>query len=226
MKVFLGFTAQRFAVLMVLLIVEASARCSLAQRERAFGEIGAHQQEDAFAAQQKGTRGEIVVLQQREFAHRSKDDASVFEQISVKSLDGNPIVFDQLPAKAKETLAGLEMRVFPLLEISDADPRDAIRIIIRKPKPTRMIRLGLIEEPTAQEADPFWLNDLSFGKKRVSCVVTNVSFLDLSLVLAKTLSLDFGIMPDGQPAFRNKDPAVGESRPDLYVVKPKSPKSQ
>ncbi len=77
-----------------------------------------------------------------------------------------------------------------------------------------------------QEADPSWLNDLSFGKKKVSCVVTNVSFLDLSLVLAKALGLDFGIMPDGQPAFRNKDPAVGESRPDLYVVKPKSPKSQ
>ena len=85
-----------------------------------------------------------------------------------------------------------------------------------------MIRLGLIAEPKAQEADPSWMTDLSFGEKKLSCVVTNVSFLDLSIVLAAAFDLDFGVMPDGQPAFRNKTTADGQIKHRFYVVKSKS----
>lgn len=171
--------------------------------------------------QQEQQPNQRVILQQCMFGrhHIGGDSALLAERLKLNSLDGRQIAFDVLPPKIKECITNLAARVTPVLEMKNADLREVIRMIIQKPIPKDMIRLGLIADPKVRELDPSWMSDISFGVKRLSCVVTNASFLDISIALAEAFDLDFGVMQDGQPAFRNRTSADKPIKYNLYLVK-------
>jgi len=142
------------------------------------------------------------------------------EHLRIESADGEPTNVDQLPPKAKEGVLLLGSRVIPQLEFTAVDPREAIRFIVRKPKPKSAIRLGLVDEDTEREADPPWLGDLLFGEQRLSCVATNVSLLDFSIVLAAAFDFEFGVTADGEPLFSSRT-AEAKAKHPIYVIKAK-----
>lgn len=172
------------------------------------------------SAEGKELPQKVVTLKQEMFTLSTQHGPPRLEHLRFESADSVTTSVDQLPPKAKEGVLRLGARVIPQLEFTAVDPREAIRFIVRKPKPKSAIRLGLVAEDKEREADPSWLGDLSFGEQRLSCVATNVSFLDFSVVLADAFDCEFGVTADGEPLFSTKT-AEAKAKHRIYAIKSK-----
>ncbi len=160
----------------------------------------------------------VVTFKQEMFILSTQHGPPRLERLRVEFADGLTTNVDQLPPKAKEGVLRMDSRVVPQLEFIAVEPQEAIRLIARKPMPKNAIRLGLVAEDKERETDPPWLGELSFGERRLSCVATNVSFLDFSIVLANAFDCEFGVTQDGEPLFRNKT-AEAKAKHRIYVIK-------
>lgn len=160
----------------------------------------------------------VVLLKQEMFALSTQHGPSLLQHLCIESADGLTTNVDQLPTKAKEGVVRLGARVISQLELIAVDPREAIRLIARNPKPKQAVHLGLVSADKEREADPPWLGDLSLEGKMLSCVATNVSFLDFSVVLADAFDCEFGVTADGEPLLRNKT-AEAKTKHRIYAIK-------
>lgn len=170
------------------------------------------------SAEENDMSQQVVMLKQEMFTLSTQHDPQRLEQIRIESVDGMTTNVNQLPPKARECVLRMEARVIPQLEFVAVDPRKVIRLIAGKPKPKSAMRLGLVVEDKECEADPLWLRDVSFGGHMLSCSVTNVSFLNFSLVFADAFDCEFGVTQDGEPVFRNKT-AEAKTKHRIYALK-------
>ncbi len=159
------------------------------------------------------TTNYVVVLEQQMFTDL------LSANITIESFDGNTINYNQLPSEVMTQLKRLKTSVIPHLELEDAVPQDVVRIIVSKPKPRHMIRLGLISHPSEQKVAPAWFDDLLFGNKKILCIATNVSLLNFSFVFADIFNCEFGITTNGEAMFRNKN-VEAKARYPFYLIKP------
>lgn len=163
------------------------------------------------------TTSSVVVLEQQMFADLLP------ENIIIESVDGNVINSNQLPSEAATQLKRLKTSIIPNLELEDAVPQDVVRIIVSKPKPRHMIRLGLISPPSEQIADPVWFDDIVFSNKKLLCIATNISLLNLSFVFADAFNCDFGITTNGEAMFRTKTIEARKKHQFYHIKSTKEP---
>ena len=140
------------------------------------------------------------------------------ERFGVESMDGMAVVFNLLPAPTGAKIEHMAACVVPRIEFIGIDPKEAIRFIVRSPKPKNMIRLGLVSDHQERQADPVWLDDLQLGSKKLSCTFTNASLLDISMLFAESLDCEFGVAPEGEVLFRNKTQQARAKHP-AYILK-------
>lgn len=162
----------------------------------------------------------VVTINQDMFVRSEKYGPVRIEHLRFESAEGVRTNFHQLPSKAKKCVLRLESQICPHVEYSTIPPVYVIRFLASKPKPASTISLGDFADDKNRETDPPWLGDLSIGENLLSCVVTNVSFLDLCLVVADAFSCEFGVTSNGEPLFRNKTPEAKAKHP-IYAIKSK-----
>lgn len=168
-------------------------------------------------AQPEKTASDVVVLRQEQLPVKQQG-VPLSERIGVESIDGTAIALNHLPASTSAKVEHMASCVVPRIDFSDVDPKEAIRFIVRKPKPKGMIRLGLVSDHQERESDPVWLDDLQLGSKTLSCTFTNASLLDISVLFAESLDCEFGVAPEGEVVFRNKTQQAKAKHP-AYILK-------
>lgn len=160
---------------------------------------------------------ETMVLKQEQLPVKQQG-MPLSARIGAESIDGMAIALDHLPATTSAKIEHMASCIVPRIEFSGIDPKEAIRFIVRKPKPKDMIRLGLVSDHQEREPDPGWLDDLQLGSKKLSCTLTNASLLDISVLFAESLDCEFGVASEGEVVFRNKTQQARAEHP-AYILK-------
>jgi len=137
--------------------------------------------------------------------------------MEIRGVDGSPVPFAEMPVKAQNALSLFVKRVVSRIEFVDADPLEVIRFITAKPRPAHTIQLGVIQPDEQADPAPAWMEALDVGDRKVTCSLTNASLLSLSIKLAESLNLEFGVTPEGETVFRGKQ-EVNRAGPSAYAV--------
>lgn len=173
---------------------------------------------NSFAVEKCGTSN-ILVIDQQTFLSPIEYTKTSLTNIIEISLAGKEIKFNQLSKEVKKQLFRIKKSVIPHLELKDASPQDMVMAIVSKPIPIKNVRLGIISLPNNQTSAPIWLSDIEFDNKKIQCIATNISLLNLSFVFADVFNCEFGITTNGEAMFRNKSVEAKAKYP-FYLIKP------
>lgn len=157
-----------------------------------------------------------IRLEQSIFTPPARSD-DILGKMLFTSRDGQSVSLGSLPERTRKAITRLATQSIPHIEFRDADPREVLGFLaaagnVSKPS----IRLG---EVITQKTQPDeWLSASDFGDKKVSCILTNVSLLDLATKLAESLDQEVRILDDGKMVFGKSGKWVPGFTPS-YTIK-------
>ena len=113
--------------------------------------------------------------------------------------NGYSVEYDNLPENIKKSVALYSQKNIPRIEFRDANPHDVVGFLAKAGSLSRPIQLsGTYENNHIPDE---WVMAIDDRGMKISCMLTNVNLLDLSIRVATVLSLEIGVLEDGNMVF-------------------------
>lgn len=155
-----------------------------------------------------------VEIEQSAFLPRT-DNEQTKRSLLYKAENGYSVKYDNLPENIKNTVALYSNKNIPRIEFRDANPRDVVGFLAKAGSPSRPIQLSGSFENKHIPDD--WVMAIDDRGMKISCVLTNVNLLDLSIRVATVLSLEIGVLEDGNMVFGRSGQWLEEFTPTFTI---------